>query len=78
MFGKYMYFSKNNYEFTESVFSGSITAYKPLAEETRGSPRKELAKRQKETCSLILVEYDRKSRWCKIKVSQPNLESARQ
>jgi hypothetical protein len=29
-FEKYMYFSKNNYEFPQSVFSGSITGHKLL------------------------------------------------
>jgi hypothetical protein len=39
-FENYKYFSKNNYGFPQSVFSGSITGYKFLATECGAVPAK--------------------------------------
>jgi hypothetical protein len=46
-----MYFNKNNYEFPQSVFSGSITGYKLLATERGAVPAKN---RQKDNKRLAI------------------------
>lgn len=60
------------YKFPLFMFSEAITGSETLATET-GSKKKKQAKREHETCYLILVKYDRRRRWYTVARSKPDL-----